>query len=136
MPKFSYCESCGRKSARNYNTYIDHEKRVLCEFCAERERKLREERMANEVRGYRLHYCKRCGLKISNRAYEKFNGYCSTCFEFLFPKLGEIMKRCVVCGSEFVAFRKDTKFCSDKCRSLAYYRSQKRECPYFGDVKL
>ncbi len=51
------------------------------------------------------------------------------------PKVGKLHREakyntrmvCLVCGSDFVAGRVTAKYCSNKCRSLAYYRRKHQD---------
>jgi len=120
MPRFK-CRICGRLT-----TYC-HDLQ-LCSFCYERERQLEKERKANEKRGFKLSYCKNCGLRLLGKSKDRYDGYCKGCYELLFPKFKETKKLCAYCGREFLASRSDVKHCCKKCYDRAYYRkNQNRE---------
>lgn len=38
-----------------------------------------------------------------------------------------IVKKCVVCGAKFYAFRSTAKYCSDACRMQAYLERKKMQ---------
>lgn len=75
--------------------------------------------------------CPVCGRSFYVSSYRRQRRYCSvTCrnkavyrrkCERAGKPIGRQVKRCEVCGEEFVASRSDTRCCSRKCR-LARYR--------------
>lgn len=63
-----HCKICGRYSKR-LNQF------GLCSFC---KRPKPEKPKHNPYR-----YCKRCGTKIYQRTFEKYEGYCHACFDLI-----------------------------------------------------
>lgn len=74
-----HCSSCGRTIEANYNRFENKKTRPLCSFCAERECKIYQDKQAEILRGFKLHWCKNCGIRININTFEKYSGDCSDC---------------------------------------------------------